>query len=147
MQCFRSATLRRAQSGCDGSVGFEQQQQLVTRCCPVWCRQHLQLLVCDLLLQTHTVVWEQRPGAPPQLAQFQQTLACLRAVSVRLPSALSRVFLHEATVRMMAGAAPGRTQQLLERSLRHRGGRNYSVLCGEWPPPHTLLLGLSECAV
>ncbi|XP_037071148.1 sterol regulatory element-binding protein 1-like [Pollicipes pollicipes] len=74
-----------------------------------WRSQHLQLLVCDLLLQTRTAVWEQS----------------------------RRVFLHEATVRMMAGAAPGRTQQLLERSLRHRNGRTYSsVICGSEKQPH-----------
>ena len=33
---------------------------------------------------------------------------------------LSQVFLHEATARMMAGANPTRTQQLLDRSLRKR---------------------------
>ncbi|PNJ37432.1 SREBF2 isoform 6, partial [Pongo abelii] len=32
----------------------------------------------------------------------------------------SRVFLHEATVRLMAGASPTRTHQLLEHSLRRR---------------------------
>jgi len=30
------------------------------------------------------------------------------------------VFLHEATARMMAGASPARTQQLLDRSIRKR---------------------------
>ena len=90
--------------------------------------------MCDLLLQTRTAVWEQSRRVPPagrQLAEFQQVLTCLRTVSVRLPCALSRVFLHEATVRMMAGAAPARTQQLLERSLRNRSGRSYSVICGQ----------------
>lgn len=38
-----------------------------------------------------------------------------------LPSFLpSQVFLHEATVRLMAGASPTRTHQLLEHSLRRR---------------------------
>lgn len=31
-----------------------------------------------------------------------------------------QVFLHEATVRLMAGASPTRTHQLLEHSLRRR---------------------------
>ena len=34
--------------------------------------------------------------------------------------ARARVYLHEATVRMMAGAAPGKTQQLLDKSLIQR---------------------------
>ena len=34
--------------------------------------------------------------------------------------ARARVYLHEATVRMMAGAAPVKTQQLLDKSLIQR---------------------------
>lgn len=45
-------------------------------------------------------------------------------------SALPRVFLYEATSRLMAGAAPGRTQQLLDRSLRHRQSKA-SMICGK----------------
>ena len=33
---------------------------------------------------------------------------------------LFQVFLHEATARMMAGANPARTQQLLDRSIIRR---------------------------
>lgn len=40
------------------------------------------------------------------------------------------MFLYEATSRMMAGAAPGLTQQLLDRSLRHRNSKT-SVICGK----------------
>lgn len=36
----------------------------------------------------------------------------------------SQVFLHEATVRLMAGASPTRTHQLLEHSLRRRTAQN-----------------------
>ena len=36
----------------------------------------------------------------------------------------SQVFLHEATVRLMAGASPTRTHQLLEHSLRRRNTQN-----------------------
>lgn len=35
-----------------------------------------------------------------------------------------QVFLHEATVRLMAGASPTRTHQLLEHSLRRRTTQN-----------------------
>lgn len=41
----------------------------------------------------------------------------------------SRVYLYEAVCRVMAGASPGATQQLLDRSLRHRPGRS-SIICG-----------------
>lgn len=52
----------------------------------------------------------------------------------------AQVFLHEATARLMAGASPARTHQLLDRSLRRRAGP-----CGKggekdswprWEGPH-----------
>lgn len=42
-----------------------------------------------------------------------------------------RVYLYEAVTRLMAGAAPGHTQQLLDRSLRHRTGKSGSLICGK----------------
>lgn len=42
----------------------------------------------------------------------------------RVSAAPPQVFLHEATVRLMAGASPTRTHQLLEHSLRRRGTQN-----------------------
>ncbi|KAL7982456.1 hypothetical protein Chor_010054 [Crotalus horridus] len=39
-------------------------------------------------------------------------------------TSLNNVFLHEATVRLMAGASPTRTHQLLEHSLRRRTPQN-----------------------
>lgn len=42
----------------------------------------------------------------------------------------SRVYLYEAVCRVMAGASPGATQQLLDRSLRHRHARS-SIICGK----------------
>ena len=53
----------------------------------------------------------------------------LFSFSFSLKSTLPRVFLHEATLRMMAGAAPDRTQQLLDRTLRYRQNKS-SVICG-----------------
>lgn len=50
----------------------------------------------------------------------------------------SQVFLHEATVRLMAGASPTRTHQLLEHSLRRRTAQNAKQ--GE--PTSTLRHGL-----
>ncbi|CAB3377525.1 Hypothetical predicted protein [Cloeon dipterum] len=100
-----------------------------------------QLLVCDWLLETRTCVWEAEseekscdgsstPVPQSELSGFQQDLASLRRLSQLLPSALPRVFLHEAAARLMAGAAPGRTQQLLDRSLRQRNSRS-SIICGK----------------
>jgi len=89
------------------------------------------------------------PVSQSELSGFQQDLASLRRLSQLLPvrtrilssshhvltrglfqSALPRLFLHEAAARLMAGAAPGRTQQLLDRSLRQRYNRS-SVICGK----------------
>uniref|UniRef100_A0A8D0CHF6 Sterol regulatory element-binding protein 1 n=1 Tax=Scleropages formosus TaxID=113540 RepID=A0A8D0CHF6_SCLFO len=93
----------------------------------------LQLLLCDLLLVTRTNVWRQQQstptGGPPQGAQqaspselqgFQQDLSSLRKLAQSFRPAMRRLFLHEATARLMAGASPTRTHQLLDRSLRRR---------------------------
>ncbi|KAL1114834.1 hypothetical protein AAG570_007658 [Ranatra chinensis] len=48
--------------------------------------------------------------------------------------ALGRVFVYEATGRLMAGASPARTQQLLDRSIRHRATKS-SIICGKDPLP------------
>lgn len=47
-----------------------------------------------------------------------------RGPNRRVPPARPQVFLHEATVRLMAGASPTRTHQLLEHSLRRRTAQN-----------------------
>lgn len=43
---------------------------------------------------------------------------------------MARVFLYEATARIMAGATPVKTQILLDRSLHHRNSRS-SIICGK----------------
>nr|CAD7410649.1 unnamed protein product [Timema poppensis] len=78
-----------------------------------------QLLVCDWLLETRTAVWEEDYGS-----------ADMKLYSTVTKSVLPRVFLYEATARLMAGASPGRTQQLLDRSLRNRHNRS-SIICGK----------------
>ncbi|CAH1111699.1 unnamed protein product [Psylliodes chrysocephalus] len=96
-----------------------------------------QLLVCDWLLETRTSLWEdcvdnglKTPVSNWVLSSFQADLMSLRTLAEHIPSALSRVFLYEATARLMAGAAPGRTQQLLDRSLRQRHAKS-SIICGK----------------
>ncbi|NXM95258.1 SRBP1 protein, partial [Sylvia borin] len=94
--------------------------------------QAVQLLLCDLLLVTRTNLWQQQMGASQQrsclyqasaleLRGFQQDLSSLRRLAQTLRPAMRRVFLHEATARLMARASPTRTHQLLDRSLRRRG--------------------------
>uniref|UniRef100_A0AAG5DJX7 BHLH domain-containing protein n=1 Tax=Anopheles atroparvus TaxID=41427 RepID=A0AAG5DJX7_ANOAO len=99
-----------------------------------------QLLACDWLLESRTALWEMEndmrynqdyltvPGTI--LAAFQADLNLLRLVTSKFPNAQSRVFLYEAICRLMAGAAPGPTQQLLDRSLRQRNCRS-SIICGK----------------
>uniref|UniRef100_A0A8C4SRX7 Sterol regulatory element-binding protein 1 n=1 Tax=Erpetoichthys calabaricus TaxID=27687 RepID=A0A8C4SRX7_ERPCA len=88
----------------------------------------MQLLLCDLLLVTRTSFWQQqRPSlgnslqvSPLELCGFQQDLSTLRRLSQSFRPAMRRLFLHEATARLMAGASPTRAHQLLDRSLRRR---------------------------
>ncbi|XP_059991780.1 sterol regulatory element-binding protein 1 isoform X4 [Lagenorhynchus albirostris] len=98
----------------------------------------MQLLLCDLLLGARTSLWQrQKPPAPSQaspgpgsgaqasaleLRGFQRDLSGLRRLAQSFRPAMRRVFLHEATARLMAGASPARTHQLLDRSLRRRAG-------------------------
>ncbi|XP_035906803.1 sterol regulatory element-binding protein 2 [Anopheles stephensi] len=100
-----------------------------------------QLLACDWLLEARTALWEiekdtrynqQTHQTVPGkiLAAFQTDLNLLRLVTSKFPNAQSRVFLYEAVCRLMAGAAPGPTQQLLDRSLRQRNSRS-SLICGK----------------
>ncbi|XP_054699688.1 sterol regulatory element-binding protein 1 isoform X3 [Grus americana] len=92
----------------------------------------VQLLLCDLLLVTRTNLWQQQMSISQQrsclyqasaleLRGFQQDLSSLRRLAQTLRPAMRRVFLHEATARLMARASPTRTHQLLDRSLRRRG--------------------------
>lgn len=59
-------------------------------------------------------------ASSPELHGFQQDLSSLRKLAHSFRPAMRRLFLHEATARLMAGASPTRTHQLLDRSLRRR---------------------------
>ncbi|XP_054325921.1 sterol regulatory element-binding protein 2 [Pongo pygmaeus] len=91
----------------------------------------VQLLTCDLLLSLRTTLWQKQASASQavgetyhasgaELAGFQRDLGSLRRLAHSFRPAYRKVFLHEATVRLMAGASPTRTHQLLEHSLRRR---------------------------
>ncbi|KAG7199923.1 hypothetical protein KM043_014361 [Ampulex compressa] len=96
----------------------------------------MQLWICDWLLEMRTSLWQEtdcdndRPGGSMSLGGFQRDLACLRQLCQHIPSILGRVFVYEATARIMAGATPVKTQILLERSLHHRNSRS-SIICGK----------------
>nr|KAF6497966.1 sterol regulatory element binding transcription factor 2 [Rousettus aegyptiacus] len=103
--------------------------------CDPTLNQVVQLLTCDLLLSLRTALWQKQAGASQalgetyhasgaELAGFQRDLGSLRRLAHSFRPAYCKVFLHEATVRLMAGASPTRTHQLLEHSLRRRGTQN-----------------------
>ncbi|KAM6055074.1 sterol regulatory element-binding protein 1 [Chlamydotis macqueenii] len=120
----------------------------------------VQLLLCDLLLVTRTNLWQQQMSLSQQrsclyqasaleLRGFQQDLSSLRRLAQTLRPAMRRVFLHEATARLMARASPTRTHQLLDRSLRRRGVQG-SKTAGEpeshpTPREHAEALLLASC--
>ncbi|KAJ6639628.1 Sterol regulatory element-binding protein 1 [Pseudolycoriella hygida] len=103
-----------------------------------------QLLLCDWLLETRTACWEAHnknlETSPDNdgyrlmnglfLLAFQQDLNSLRTIMEDIPAAQTRLNLYEAVRRFMAGASPGPTQQLLDRSLRHRYIKS-SIICGK----------------
>ncbi|XP_042163135.1 sterol regulatory element-binding protein 2 [Oncorhynchus tshawytscha] len=114
----------------------------------------VELLVCDLLLTLRTSLWQRgsssngEPGPAPgsQLAGFQWDLSSLRRLGQCYRQAQHKVFLHETTVRLMAGASPTRTHQLLEHSLRRRTNNpGYTTaegdcVLGERERAHAILL-------
>nr|XP_027777282.1 sterol regulatory element-binding protein 1 isoform X1 [Marmota flaviventris] len=126
----------------------------------------MQLLLCDLLLVVRTSLWrQQQPPTSAQVAQgagsgpqasalelrgFQRDLSGLRCLAQSFRPAMRRVFLHEATARLMAGASPTRTHQLLDRSLRRRAGPGGKGAAGELDPrptrrEHAEALLLASC--
>ncbi|XP_026326535.1 sterol regulatory element-binding protein 1 isoform X2 [Hyposmocoma kahamanoa] len=116
-------------------AGARLADSLAYYCCkkPTQLMTLMQVLCCDWVLEVRAGVWEasgSNPAPPSQLRAFQRDLHSLRRLSQSLPWATSRVFLQSAVCRMMAGAAPRRTQQLLDGSLRPRLNRS-SIICGK----------------
>ncbi|KMQ87614.1 sterol regulatory element-binding protein [Lasius niger] len=122
-------------------AGLLLEQSMVYYHCKEQSSQQIlltQLWVCDWLLEIRTTLWQdlsqdvelEKPVASMSLAGFQRDLACLRQLCQHIPSVLARVFLYEATARIMAGATPVKTQILLDRSLHHRNSRS-SIICGK----------------
>lgn len=73
------------------------------------------------------------------------TASSLCQPTSHLPSCLPfQVFLHEATVRLMAGASPTRTHQLLEHSLRRRTPQSSKQGQPWGPGSDPLLVGLGR---
>ncbi|KAG9338808.1 hypothetical protein JZ751_025245 [Albula glossodonta] len=114
----------------------------------------VELLACDLLLTLRTVLWQRGrggtwgdpgPASSSQLAGFQTDLSSLRRLARCYKQAQHKMFLHETTVRLMAGASPTRTHRLLEHSLRCRGhnlteSTEQDCVPGERERAHAILL-------
>ncbi|KAI1886742.1 hypothetical protein AGOR_G00198940 [Albula goreensis] len=114
----------------------------------------VELLACDLLLTLRTVLWQRGrggtwgdpgPASSSQLAGFQTDLSSLRRLAQCYKQAQHKMFLHETTVRLMAGASPTRTHRLLEHSLRCRGhnlaeSTEQHCVPGERERAHAILL-------
>ncbi|XP_037589510.1 sterol regulatory element-binding protein 1 isoform X3 [Cebus imitator] len=122
---------------CEKASGYLQ-DSLATTTAGSSLDKAVQLFLCDLLLVVRTSLWhQQQPPAPAPAGQgasggpqasalelrgFQRDLSSLRRLAQSFRPTMRRVFLHEATARLMAGASPARTHQLLDRSLRRRAG-------------------------
>lgn len=106
--------------------------------------KNILVLSCDWQLLSRTLLWEGgsvsatcgttsgvslHRSSEAQLSGFQRDLHTLRRLAEHIPWLHTRLYLHEATLRLMAGAAPGKTQQLLNRSTSSRVGRR-GVVCG-----------------
>ncbi|XP_049865577.1 sterol regulatory element-binding protein 1 [Pectinophora gossypiella] len=137
-QCRDERTIERTSEiilkVCD-LAGARLADSLAYYCCkkPTQLVLLMQVLCCDWVLEGRAGVWEAAgaaPAPPAQLRAFQRDLHSLRRLSQSLPWVTSRVFLQSAVCRMMAGAAPRRTQQLLDGSLRPRFNRS-SIICGK----------------
>ncbi|XP_064179958.1 sterol regulatory element-binding protein 2-like isoform X2 [Anguilla rostrata] len=141
-------------SHCDRASGHLRASISVSHAQPGnWLTKGVELLVCDLLLTLRTTAW-QRGGGPvgepgpasgSQLAGFQADLSSLRRLGQCYRQAQHKVFLHETTVRLMAGASPTRTHRLLEHRLRRRGPRpgettGEDCVPGERERAHAILL-------
>lgn len=133
---------------CEKASGYLQ-DSLATTPADSSIDKAMQLLLCDLLLVARTSLWQQQKlPAPTQASQgpgggaqasalelrgFQRDLSGLRRLAQNVRPAMRRVFLHEATARLMAGASPARTHQLLDRSLRRRVGPCKGGEKAGWP--------------
>lgn len=99
--------------------------------------QAFQVLSIDWSLGTRSAVWEFLQSGEQNSSEeiglgmldgFRKDLRCLRRLLHHMPQIQSKVHRYEITMRMMAGASPVKTQQMMERCLRRRN-RSASVIC------------------
>lgn len=100
-----------------------------------------QFVACNWLLETRTALWELEYNTNEKstlyvqasseiMSNFQRDLNSLRIITEHISNAESRVFLYEAIYRLMAGAAPGPTHELLNRNMTYRHIKS-SIICGK----------------
>ncbi|GFQ68606.1 sterol regulatory element-binding protein 1 [Trichonephila clavata] len=96
--------------------------------------QAFQVLSIDWCLSARKNVFENHRSESGSLEVYgvsegyREDLRCLRRLLHQIPEIHSKVNLYEITLRLMAGANPVKTQQMLDRSLRRRN-RFASVIC------------------
>merc|ERR1711963_1060114 len=101
-------------------------------------KKNLLVLCLDWQLSSRTLLWEwnkqhfgTRRASASSLQGFQRDLHSLRRLADLLPWLNNRLYLHEATMRLMAGAPPAKTQQLLERSCGQTSHGGPGLVCGK----------------
>lgn len=97
--------------------------------------QAFQVLSIDWCLSTRKHIWENSKSNEPGSSEilgvsegYREDLRCLRRLLHHIPEMQSKVDLYEITLRLMAGANPVRTQQMLERGIRRRN-KFASIIC------------------
>jgi len=99
--------------------------------------KNLLILALDWQLGSRTILWENSKSTTASarcsnsaLQGFQRDLHSLRRLAELVPWLQNRLYLHEATIRLMAGASPGKTQLLLDRSALTKPNRR-GLMCGK----------------
>ncbi|XP_054723748.1 sterol regulatory element-binding protein 1-like [Uloborus diversus] len=97
--------------------------------------QAFQILSLDWCLSTRKCIWENSKAGEPSASEvfgvsegYREDLRCLRRLLHYVPEISSKVHLYEITQRLMAGANPIRTQQMVDRSIRRRN-KSSSIIC------------------
>jgi len=96
--------------------------------------KNLLILALDWQFCTRTILWENSTNpircSDSALEGFQRDLHSLRRLGEVVPWLQNRLYLQEATIRLMAGASPGKTQQMLDRSTVARTNKR-GIMCGK----------------
>lgn len=122
----KTESSQNAFSQCEKASTFLRNSLNMSGTCNNDLNKVIQLLVCDLLLSMRTSLWQKQASgetihaSKSVLTGFQRDLSSLRRLALTFKPAQCKLFLHEATVRLMAGASPTRTHQLLQHSLQKR---------------------------